>query len=146
MRQGVLLSVFSIRRSTLLPTSFIFHSGSVSIDNVEYRWKSKGTGSKIVVRRHRQVPRSVHLTTRFQLVNQGSNETVAQSHSRIRSSFFRKPRDMSLEISETISHAADTVLLTFILVWRERQNERSKNTNLLLGHSVPPLSFVTAGG
>ncbi|KAF9791198.1 hypothetical protein BJ322DRAFT_1040364 [Thelephora terrestris] len=77
--------------------------GSVRIDDVEYRWKTKGTGSKVV------------------LVNKVTGETVAQSHSRIRSSFFRKPRDMSLEISEAISHAVDVVLLTFILVWRERQ-------------------------
>ena len=29
---------------------FVFGSGSVSIDDIEYRWKSKGTGSKVVVR------------------------------------------------------------------------------------------------
>ena len=40
---------------------------------------------------------------------------------------FRKPRDMSFEISESVSHAVDVVLLTFIIVWRERQNERSKS-------------------
>ena len=61
-----------------------------------------------------------------QLVKKDTNETVAQSHSRIRSSIFKfkKPRDMSLEISPVIAGAADIVLLTFILVWRERQNER----------------------
>jgi hypothetical protein len=31
---------------------------------------------------------------------------------------------MSLEISDVISHAVDVVLLTFILVWRERQSEK----------------------
>ena len=37
---------------------------------------------------------------------------------------------MSLEISATISHAIDVVLLTFILVWMERQNERSKSYSI----------------
>jgi hypothetical protein len=75
-----------------------------------------------------------------QLINQNTNKTVAQSHSRIRSSFFKKPRDMSFEISETISHAVDTVLLTFILVWMERHNERTKNLNFLSALSAEPLS------
>jgi len=65
-----------------------------------------------------------------QLVDNDTNATVAQSHSRIRHSFFRKPRDMSLEISEVVSHAVDVILLTFLLVWRERQNERSKSTDM----------------
>ena len=43
---------------------------------------------------------------------------------------FRKPRDMSLEISETICHAADAVLLTFLLVWRERQRERPVHSGI----------------
>ena len=51
-----------------------------------------------------------------QLVNKDTKATVAQSHSRIRSSFFRKPRDMSIEISEVVSHAMDVILLTLILV------------------------------
>ena len=33
---------------------------------------------------------------------------------------------MSLEISPVIAGATDIVLLTFILVWRERQNERAE--------------------
>jgi len=64
---------------------------------------------------------------RLQLVNKDTNETVAESHSQRRSSIFRKPRDMSLEISQTVSHAVDIVLLTFVLVWKERQSERSKS-------------------
>ena len=68
-----------------------------------------------------------------QLVNKDTNETVAESHSQRRSSIFRKPRDMSLEISQTVSHAVDIVLLTFILVWRERRREeRAPN----LGESI----------
>lgn len=52
--------------------------------------------------------------------------TAALSRSRVRRRIFRKPRDMSLEISPAISHAVDAVLLTFILVWTERQSERPK--------------------
>lgn len=63
-----------------------------------------------------------------QLVKKDTGETAAQSHSRIRSSIFKKPRDMSLEISQALSHAVDVVLLTFILVWTERHNERAKNS------------------
>ena len=33
---------------------------------------------------------------------------------------------MSLEISDAVSLAVDVVLLTFILAWSERQNERLK--------------------
>ena len=63
----------------------------------------------------------------LQLVSKGTNQIVAQSHSRVRSSFFRKPRDMSLEISAPVSPAMDIVLLTFIFVWRERRSEKAKN-------------------
>jgi len=69
----------------------------------------------------------------LQLVNKDTNETVAESHSQRRSSIFRKPRNMSLEISQAVSHAVDIVLLTFILVWRERRREeRAPN----LGESI----------
>jgi len=48
---------------------------------------------------------------------------------------------MCLEISEVISHAVDVVLLTFILVWKERQDERVTNIDMMLGHTGPvPLS------
>jgi hypothetical protein len=60
-----------------------------------------------------------------QLVNTDTNVTVAQSRSRIQGSMFRKSRDMGLEISEVVSHAVDVLLLTFILVWKERQSERA---------------------
>ena len=36
----------SIRRHPFLD------SGSMSIEDTDYKWKSKGTGSKVVVRRH----------------------------------------------------------------------------------------------
>lgn len=90
---------------------------------------------------HQQVSKPAPLTMLSQLVNKDSNNEVARSHSKIRSSFFRKPRDMSLDISETISHAVDTVFLTFVLVWRERKNERTKES--IHGvHTVPPLSLL----
>ena len=61
-----------------------------------------------------------------QLVNEETKETVVEYHSHRRSSIFRKPCDMTLEISEVVSHAVDIVLLTFVLVWSERQNERKR--------------------
>ena len=77
----------------------------------------------------------------IQLVNKDTNETVAESHSHRRSSIFRKPRDMSLEISQAVSDAVDVVLLTFILVWKERQRERSHSFNTSDSRSiVPPMS------
>ena len=67
-----------------------------------------------------------------------TNATVAESQSRKRSSLFRKARDMSLEISEVVSLAMDVVLLTFVLVWSERQTERSKSMILVgMGGSDP---------
>ena len=39
---------------------------------------------------------------------------------------------MSFEISESVSHAVDVILLTFILVWRERKNERTKTYDIEL--------------
>jgi len=86
-------------------------------------------------------------STPLQLVNKGTDKTVAEPHSRKRSSIFRKPRDMSFEISESISHAVDVVLLTFILVWKERERERSK-TAPGFGMEVPygPITIVPGLG
>ena len=49
---------------------------------------------------------------------------------------------MSFEISSTISHAVDTVLLTFILVWMERQSERTRSVNLWSALPAEPLSLL----
>ena len=87
-------------------------------------------GSKVVVSYRRKALGPASLIPSLQLVDKATNKTVVESHSRIRGNFFRKPRDMSLEISATISHAIDIVLLTFILVWMERQNERSKSYSI----------------
>ena len=76
-------------------------------------------------------------------MNKETKQTVAQSHSRIRDGFFKKARDMSLEISPGISPAVDIVLLTFILVWVERQNEKVENPEIWYGASVGvPLSSL----
>jgi hypothetical protein len=49
---------------------------------------------------------------------------------------------MRLEISETVSYAVDVVLLTFILVWRERENLRPEGMHMgtdatVNGHILP---------
>jgi len=50
---------------------------------------------------------------------------------------------MSLEISQAVSNAVDLVLLTFILVWKERQGERSKNMDMVFEvHTKVPPSMV----
>ena len=72
-----------------------------------------------------------------QLVNNETNATVAESHSRRRGSIFRKTRDMGLEISGAVSLAADVVLLTFILVWSVRQSERMEGGESLWSSTVP---------
>jgi len=46
---------------------------------------------------------------------------------------------MSLEISQAVSNAVDLILLTFILVWRARQNERSKNMDMYQPHMSIPI-------
>jgi len=37
---------------------------------------------------------------------------------------------MSLEISQAVVHAVDIVLLTFLLVWKERESERKRALGL----------------
>jgi len=76
-----------------------------------------------------------------QLINKDTNATVAQSHSRIRGNIFKKPRDMSPEISEAISHAVDVVLLTFILVRKERESQRSPGTEIGNYTQIDPISL-----
>ena len=55
---------------------------------------------------------------------------------------------MSLEISDTVTHAVDIVLLTFILVWRERQSERMKSVDMVFPDSrvTPPMALLVDGG
>lgn len=45
---------------------------------------------------------------------------------------------MGLEISEVVADAMDVILLTFIIVWRERNNERSEGIGTpLFAYSDP---------
>ena len=109
----------------------------IQMEIQRHRLESCGTSTLFIVA-HLEKLNSGSRTP--QLVDKATNATVAQSHSRIRSSIFKKPRDMSLEISQTVSHAVDIVLLTFTLVWMQRQNERAKNT-VVIGHNfidAPP--------
>ena len=50
---------------------------------------------------------------------------------------------MVLEISEDLTDASDIILLTFILVWKERQKERAKSMSVIefceSGVALPPL-------
>jgi len=47
---------------------------------------------------------------------------------------------MGLEISEAISHAVDVVLLTFILVRKERDSLRSPGTEIGYYPQIDPIS------
>ena len=93
-----------------------------------YRLESRGMS---IPREITHLKKLNSISRSLQLVNKDTNVTVAQSHSRIRRSIFRKPRDMNLEISQAVSNEVDLVLLTFILVWRERQGERSKTLDMV---------------
>lgn len=49
---------------------------------------------------------------------------------------------MSLEISEAVALAVDVVLLTFILVWVERQNQRVVASSMGNIHPDTPDDFL----
>ena len=50
---------------------------------------------------------------------------------------------MRLEISEAVAFAVDIILLTFILVWEERQNERAKGGLApVMGASTPQSTLL----
>ena len=51
---------------------------------------------------------------------------------------------MSLEISEVVAIAVDVILLTFILVWRERQHQRVKSPIMPDGDEVvvPVINWI----
>ena len=95
------------------------------IEDVEYRWKTKGTRSKVVVgwlTTSLDVDKELNWTCCSDQLATKDNKTVAESHSKRRSGLFKKARDMSLEISGVVSLAVDVILLTFILSWRERKS------------------------
>ena len=120
-----------------------FDSGAMFIEDVEYRWKTKGMGSKVVVSQMttfsdlggelNSTPYSHQLTTK-------SNTTVVKSHSKRRSGLFRKPRNMGLEISGAVALAVDVILLTFIFVWEERKKVTKLGAGFLPDHHGAPPS------
>ena len=80
----------------------------------------------------------------YQLVTTG-NTAVAESHSKRQKSFFRKARDMSLEISKVVALSVDVILLTFLFVWKERK--KGDRHGVAIGVSFPdvPLSPLSVG-
>lgn len=107
-----------------------------------HRLKNRGMFYISPLKKRGELKRCIH----DQLVNKDTNEIVARSHARVRNSFFRKPRNMSLEISSKILPAMDIVLLTFILVWWERQTERLKEPLSELCPNVIPLLPLPVDG
>jgi len=87
--------------------------GSITINNTQYKWKAKGTGSKLV------------------LVNSNTKAVVVESHRRITGggSFLKTkpPRHMNLDIADEVVEHTELILLTFLLVWKERVSERAKS-------------------
>lgn len=49
---------------------------------------------------------------------------------------------MSLEISEAVALAVDVILLTFILVWVERQHQRAVTSSMANVHPTVPDDFL----
>ncbi|KAF9645610.1 hypothetical protein BDM02DRAFT_489280 [Thelephora ganbajun] len=100
--------------------------GSITINNVQYKWKAKGTGPKLV------------------LVNNDTKAVVVESHRRItgNGSFLKTktPRYMNLDIGGEVVEHTELVLLTFILVWKERIGERAKSVPAGLRGIAPDLT------
>lgn len=87
--------------------------GSITLNDVQYKWKAKGTGSKLV------------------LVNSDTKAVVAESHRQITGGggFIKTkaPRYMNLDIADEVIEHNELILLTFLLVWKERVSERAKS-------------------
>jgi len=83
--------------------------GLLSFFGKVYEWKR--TGSKVA------------------LVADNGRATVARSHGRGWKTCFKRPHDIGLEVSESdvVRPFLDLILITFILVWTERQSERIKS-------------------
>jgi hypothetical protein len=73
----------------------------------------------------------INLTNFFQLVNSDTKAVVVESHRRITGSggFMKTktPRYMNLDIADEVVEYIDLILLTFLLVWKERVGERAKS-------------------
>lgn len=103
--------------------------GALTINNIQYKWKAKGTGSKLV------------------LVNSDTKAVVAESHRQVTGSgsFIKTktPRYMNLDVAGEVVDYVDLILLTFLLVWKERVSERAKSTHL---DRAPDLTSVVLMG
>lgn len=123
----------------------VFDSGSVTLNDVQCKWKAKGTGSKLVVRSTSFGLWGVMLTLNVQLVNSNTKAIVVESHRRITAggNFLKAktPRCMNLDIADEVVEYAELVLLTFLLVWRERVGERAKSVSEFKGG---PLDLTSA--
>ena len=74
------------------------------------------------------------LTCIAQLVNTETKAVVVESHRRITggSTFLKTktPRYMNLDIADEVVECAELILLTFLLVWKERVGARAKSSEL----------------
>jgi len=121
------------------------------IEDIEYMWKTKGTGSKIVVSSPKpspEVDKELNPTCCSDQLATKENTTVAESHSKRRNGFFKKARDMSLEVSGVVFLAVDVILLTFIFVWKERRKVPRPLLSLASEKQefLSPLQMDWAGG
>jgi len=105
--------------------------GSLTINGVQYKWKSKGTGSKLI------------------LVNNDTKAVVVESHRRVTESgsFIKTktPRCMNLDIADEVVEYTELILLTFLLVWKERVSQRAKTSFAPRG-STPDLTSALLMG
>lgn len=66
----------------------------------------------------------------FQLVNNDTKAVVVESHRQVTGSGSliktKTPRCMNLDIADEVAEYTELVLLTFLLVWKERVGERVK--------------------
>lgn len=86
-------------------------------------------------------PFRVKSTHFSQLVNRDTKAVVVESHRRITGGggFLKTktPRYMNLDIADEVVEYIELVLLTFLLVWKERVGERAKPVNSMLGAVNP---------
>jgi len=79
-------------------------------------------------------PPNLPLTHTTQLVNTDTKAVVVESHRRITSTgtFLKSktPRSMNLDIADEVVEYAELILLTFLLVWKERVGARAKSSEL----------------
>ena len=74
------------------------------------------------------------LTRIAQLVNTDTKAVVVESHRRITGggNFLKAktPRYMNLDIADEVVEFSELILLTFLLVWKERVGARAKSSEL----------------